>query len=170
LSCFLQELIDMKSLSADIGKALRSRKKKLAIAESCTGGYLSHLITSVSGSSDYFMGGIIAYDNQIKIKELGVRTYTLKKYGAVSAECAGEMAIGITKRMKTDLALAVTGIAGPTGGVKGKPVGTVYIAFVAKNELLVERFSFKGNRKRVIEQSAHKALEMLEAGILRNGA
>ena len=156
----------MKNLEAEIGKILKAGKKTLAIAESCTGGYLSHLITSVSGSSDYFVGGIIAYHNQIKIKELGVRPKAIRKYGAVSAECAGEMVMGIRKRLKTDFAIAVTGIAGPTGGVKGKPVGTVYIAFAAKNELLVERFSFKGSRKRVIEQSAKKALEMLLAGIL----
>ncbi len=153
----------MKNLPAEIGKKLKAKKKTIAIAESCTGGYLSHLITQVSGCSDYFIGGIISYSNKIKEKDLGVKKKTLKKFGAVSAECAGEMVLGIRKKMKTDFALATTGIAGPTGATKGKPVGTVYIAFASKKNLLVERFLFKGTRKQVIEQSAQRALEILAA-------
>ena len=154
-----------KKLSAEIGKILSSKNKTLAIAESCTGGYISHLITSVSGSSAYYMGGIISYHNKIKKEELTVRKKTLKKHGAVSAECAGEMVLGIKKEFKVDYALATTGIAGPTGGVKGKPVGTVYIALAYKKKLLVERFQFKGTRLQIIEQSANKALEMLRKAI-----
>lgn len=151
----------MKTLSSEIGRQLAAKNKTLAIAESCTGGYISHLITSVAGSSAYYMGGIISYHNKIKKEELSVREKTLKKHGAVSAECAGEMALGIKKEFKTDFAIATTGIAGPTGAVKGKPVGTVYIAIANKKKLVVERFQFNGNRLQVIRQSASKALEML---------
>lgn len=152
----------MKNLSADIGKKLKAKKKTLAIAESCTGGYLSHLITSVAGSSDYFTGSVISYSNKIKQQELGVKKKTLKKFGAVSSECAGEMVSGIRKEFKVDYALATTGIAGPGGSVKGKPIGTVYIAVASKKNIIVERFNFKGSRLKVIEQSANKALEMLK--------
>lgn len=151
----------MKKIAADIGKKLKAKKKTLAIAESCTGGYISHLITAISGSSAYFTGGVISYDNKIKVSELGVKTKTLKNFGAVSAECCGEMVSGIQKSFKTDFALATTGIAGPTGATKGKPVGTVYVALATKKNVWIERCVFKGNRQRVIEQSAQKALEML---------
>jgi len=153
---------EQKNISAEIGKILTAKKKTLAVAESCTGGFLSHLITSISGSSAYYMGGIISYDNKIKTEELGVRKKTLKKYGAVSAECAGEMVLGVKKKFKVDYALATTGIAGPTGAVKGKPVGTVYISLSNKKNVVVERFTFKGSRKSVIEQSAIKALQILK--------
>ncbi|HXB39141.1 MAG TPA: CinA family protein [Bacteroidia bacterium] len=152
----------MKSLSAEIGKKLRLKKKTIAIAESCTGGYLSHLITQIPGSSDYFTGSVISYSDKVKQKALGVKKKILKKYGAVSSECAGEMVSGIRKEFKVDYALATTGIAGPQGAIRGKPVGTVYIALANKKNLLVERFHFKGTRQRVIEQSANKALEMLK--------
>ncbi len=151
----------MPSVAAQIGKKLRSGRETLAIAESCTGGYISHLITSIPGSSAYFKGSVIAYNNQIKTTLLKVRSGTLKKYGAVSAETAAEMVMGVRKAFRSDFAIATTGIAGPGGAVKGKPVGTVYIAFGTKNELLVVKCSFKGSRKKVIEKAAGKALEML---------
>lgn len=155
----------MKGLPGKIGKTLKEQGKTLALAESCTGGYIAHLITSVSGSSAYFMGGVIAYDNRVKEDILGVKTQTLKKFGAVSAECASEMAIGARKRFKTDLAIATTGIAGPTGAVKGKPVGMVYIAWAAGNRLQVKRFRFRGSRKNIIVQTAQKALQILAANL-----
>ena len=155
----------MKSLSKEIGKKLKAKKKTLALAESCTGGYLSHLITSVSGSSAYYKGGIVSYDNAVKVKILGVKKKTLQKFGAVSAECAKEMASGILKKLKTDYALATTGIAGPSGAVKGKPVGTVYIAFASKKVVLAERFQFKGGRLQVIKQTAQQAVEILASNL-----
>ncbi len=148
-------------ISSEIGKILSSKNKTLAVAESCTGGYLSHLITSISGSSAYFKGGIIAYDNAIKISHLNVSEETLKKFGAVSIECAKEMAACVLKKFDVDYALSTTGIAGPTGETPGKPLGTVCIAIATKEKIIAERFQFKGSRKEVIEQSANKALEML---------
>lgn len=152
-------------LSVAIGKALRKKKKTMALAESCSGGYISHLITSVPGSSAYFMGAAVSYDNNIKQGILGVKPKTIKDYGAVSAECAAEMALGIRKKFKVDYAIATTGIAGPTGAVKGKSVGTVYIAFASKADLYVIRFQFKGSRISIIEQTARKSLEILLANI-----
>jgi len=155
----------MKGLPGKIGKTLKEQGKTLALAESCTGGYIAHLITSVSGSSAYFMGGVVAYDNRVKEDLLGVKARTLKKFGAVSAECAGEMAIGARKRFKTDLAIATTGIAGPTGAVKGKPVGMVYISWATKKGVQVKRFRFRGTRKNIIAQTAKKALQILAANL-----
>ena len=132
------------------------------MAESCTGGYLSHLITLVSGSSAYFKGGVISYDNSIKIGQLKVQAGTLKNFGAVSVECAREMAAGVLKEFNTDFALATTGIAGPTGETPGKPVGTVCIAFANKEKVFAERFQFTGSRLEVIEQAANKALQILK--------
>jgi PncC family amidohydrolase len=144
-----------------IGKKLKVNNGTLAIAESCTVGYISHLITGVPGSSAYFMGAVIAYDNKVKTKILGVITSTLKKFGAVSSECASQMVLGILAEMGVSYAIATTGIAGPGGAVAGKPVGTVYIAVASKAMVQVERYQFKGSRKAVIQQSAEKALEML---------
>jgi PncC family amidohydrolase len=111
-----------------MGNALKKRGWTLATAESCTGGLLSHLITNESGSSKYFMGGAITYSNAAKMKLLGVKKETLRKHGAVSAECALEMMQGAKKAFGTDCAISITGIAGPGGGTKQKPVGLVYIA------------------------------------------
>jgi nicotinamide-nucleotide amidase len=144
-----------------IGKKLSKQKKTLGIAESCTGGYISHQITSVPGSSAYFTGSVVAYDNKIKTKMLGVKTPTLKKFGAVSSECASQMVSGILSEFGVSYAVATTGIAGPGGAVAGKPVGTVFIAVATPDMIQVGHFRFKGNRKAIIEQSTHKALEML---------
>jgi nicotinamide-nucleotide amidase len=158
-------MLPMEQLSSQIGKLLSSKGKTLALAESCTGGYISHLITAVAGSSAYFKGGVIAYDNSIKSFLLHVNETTLKNYGAVSIECAKEMAAGALKNFNADFALSTTGIAGPTGETPGKPVGTVCIGIATKEKVTAERFQFTGNRQEVIEQSAAKALEILK-GIL----
>lgn len=159
-NAFNWELL-MKKLAKEIGRRLKKGKKHLALAESCSGGYLSHLITSVPGSSVYFKGAVISYSNELKENLLGVKSKTLKKYGAVSAECACEMALGVLKKVRSDYAIATTGIAGPGGAVKGKPVGTVYIAFASKETVMAVKFNFKGSRAKVIEQTAHKGMEML---------
>jgi PncC family amidohydrolase len=156
---------DLK-LSRQTGALLREKGATLGLAESCTGGYLSHLVTATPGSSAYFLGSVVCYDNMVKSGLLGVKNGTLKKHGAVSAECAAELVKGARKNLGCDYALATTGIAGPAGAVKGKPVGTVYIALAANGQVLVRRFRFEGNRLSVMHQSARKALEMLQEALL----
>lgn len=117
------------SLEEVLGSLLRTKELNLAVAESCTGGLVSDTLTNVPGSSDYFRGGIIAYDNDVKMSELGVRAGTLKKYGAVSKEVALEMARGVAERLGADVGMATTGIAGPSGGTDEKPVGTVWTGY-----------------------------------------
>ena len=144
-----------------IGKLLATRKLTLAVAESCTGGLLGHRITSVSGSSRYFLGGIIAYSNKIKTSHLGVKKLTLTRYGAVSCEVASRMAIGVRRRMGADIGLSITGIAGPDGGTKKKPVGLVFVGLAYSGGSLVRRFRFKGNRLAIKTAANCAALEML---------
>jgi len=144
-----------------IGEILTKKNKTISIAESCTGGYISHLITSIAGSSAYYKGSVIAYENNIKIAELKVNPDTLKKFGAVSIECAKEMASGILKKFNTDYAIATTGIAGPTGETPDKPIGTVCIAIAAKNEVTAQKFIFGNHRERNIRMAADMALSML---------
>lgn len=150
---------------AAVGKALKEKGLKAAFAESCTGGLLSSLVTDVPGSSDYFIGSIVAYDNDVKKSALGVKEATLKRYGAVSRQCAIEMAKGAKKALGADIALSITGIAGPGGGRPGKPVGTVFIAIAYKKRLTVKKFLFKGPRKEIKKQSALGALEMLSKAL-----
>ena len=145
-----------------IGKMLSDKKQTLSIAESCTGGYISHLITSVAGSSAYYKGSVIAYENETKIAQLNVNPDTIKTFGAVSLECAEEMAKGILKTYDTDYAIATTGIAGPTGETPDKPIGTVCIAIATKHEIKAQRFVFGNNRERNIHMAADMALSMLK--------
>ncbi|MGZ3865561.1 MAG: CinA family protein [Bacteroidia bacterium] len=150
-----------KSIAAEIGKVLSAQGKTLAVAESCTGGFISHSITINAGSSAYFKGGVVAYDNSIKQFLLHVNENTLKNFGAVSIETAREMAAGALKNFNADYALSTTGIAGPTGETPGKPVGTVCIGFATKEKVVAERYQFNGTREEIIQQSAQKALEIL---------
>jgi PncC family amidohydrolase len=151
----------LRDLSAEIGKLLTAAGKTLAVAESCTGGFISHNITLIPGSSVYFKGSIVAYDNSIKVSFLGVREETLKKFGAVSVESVGEMAAGILKNYEVDIAVSTTGIAGPGGETLGKPIGTVCIGIATKENIFAERFQFSGTREEIIKQSTKKALELL---------
>jgi len=144
------------------GSRLLESGLTLSTAESCTGGLVSKLLTDVPGSSAYYMGGIISYSNESKIKLLGVRKDTLKDFGAVSSETALEMADGVRKALSTDLSLAVTGIAGPGGGSEEKPLGTVFIACAKEGrDTLSMGFHFKGTRAEIRAQSAEAALELL---------
>lgn len=144
-----------------LARYLTSFHFKLGVAESCTGGLLSHLLTNISGSSNWFMGGVVAYNNQVKEVLLGVSKKTLEEFGAVSRECVIEMVKGVTKLLKVEVAVAISGIAGPTGGTPLKPVGTVYQAYLIRDKLWAKRFFFVGNREEIKEKSAQAALKEL---------
>jgi PncC family amidohydrolase len=146
-------------LEALIGKKLK--KKTLAIAESCTGGLISNLITNVSGSSKYFKGSVVAYSNDVKINILGVPEGLIKKHGAVSAQIAREMAIGVKELLDSSLALSITGVAGPTGGTKKKPVGTAFIAVSSAKKTITRKVRFQGNRESIKGQFSQAALELV---------
>jgi len=148
-------------LEVSVGELLRQRGLWLAVAESCTGGLIGHLLTNVPGSSDYFLGGVIAYANEAKVGLLGVRQDTLEKHGAVSQETALEMARGVRTAMQAGIGISVTGIAGPSGGTVEKPVGTVWIGLSSNDEEYARHFQWSGNRLSVKKQSAQAALQML---------
>ncbi|MBI5360969.1 MAG: CinA family protein [Planctomycetes bacterium] len=150
-----------KNSAKKIGVFLCKRQAALSVAESCTGGLIGHEITNVPGSSDYFTGGVIAYSNAAKAKLLGVKKNTLAKYGAVSAQAAKEMAEGCRRVFKSNYAVAVTGIAGPSGGTKEKPTGLVYIAVADKKSTVCRKFIFAGPRLRVKQQACEKTLQFL---------
>ena len=144
-----------------VGDLLREKRKTVATAESCTGGNISRMITSVPGSSDYYMGSVIAYDNRIKTEMLGVGEETLKKFGAVSEETVREMVSGILKKFKTDYAIATTGIAGPSGGSTEKPVGTVWIGIATPKTVIAKKYQLGSDRGRIVIESTLFALNML---------
>lgn len=150
-----------QALEERVGELLRERGLTLAVAESCTGGLLGHRITSVPGSSAYFLGGVIAYDDAVKERLLGVRAATLAAHGAVSAETAEEMARGGRAALHADLALSVTGIAGPGGGSARKPVGLVYVALAASDGAWVERHLWSGDRHTNNSLTVSAALDLL---------
>lgn len=151
----------MDKLEVIVGQWMAERKLKLATAESCTGGLLGHRITDVPGSSTYYEGGIIAYSYEAKERLLGVHHDTLYEHGAVSAETALEMARGARRELGTDIGISITGIAGPGGGMPGKPVGLVYIALSARNSERVEHYLWESDREGNKRRSADAALEML---------
>ena len=141
-------------------RLIRSRKT-LAIAESCTGGFIGHTLTNIPGASAWFKGGVIAYADQAKTDVLGVPAATIKEHGAVSAPTARAMAEGARRRFKSDFAIATTGIAGPTGGTPGKPVGLVFIALATARGTSVKKYIFKGSRLNIKKQTLNAALSML---------
>ncbi len=140
---------------------LKENNFTIACAESCTGGLLAATLVNVAGISDIFNEGIITYSNEAKKHYLGVSKKTLKKYGAVSKQTAKEMAMGLAKKAKVSVAVSTTGIAGPTGGTKDKPVGLVYIGIYLDGETFVKECIFEGDRQEVRRQAAIKALEIL---------
>ncbi|MCB2221359.1 MAG: competence/damage-inducible protein A [Bacteroidetes bacterium] len=152
---------DDDRLELIIGNILRNRNQTLSTAESCTGGYIAHLITTIPGSSDYFKGSVVAYANEIKQKALGVKESTLNNHGAVSEEVVKEMAEGIKRQYQTDYAIAVSGIAGPTGGTPEKPVGTTWIAVATPETIVTKKFKLGEHRERNIRKAALSALNML---------
>lgn len=156
------------TLAAAVGETLISRNETLATAESCTGGYIAHLITSTPGSSKYFEGSVVAYSYNIKETLLKVKNKTLNTVGAVSEETVCEMASGLLKEMNTTYAIAVSGIAGPGGGTIEKPVGTVWIAVANKNKIIAKKFDLTKHRDYNVKISAHLALNMLRNFIKYN--
>ncbi|KLD97977.1 CinA family protein [Aliarcobacter butzleri] len=141
---------------------LRNNKKTITTAESCTGGLVASMITKVSGSSDIFNGSIVSYSNKIKNQELNVNNETLEKFGAVSTEVVNEMLDGAIKKFEADFAIAISGIAGPTGATKNKPVGTVVIGISdANNAKIIDTFYFKGTREKVQIQAAKTSLKKI---------
>lgn len=154
------------TLQKVVGLLLKGRDKTLSTAESCTGGYLAHLITSVPGSSEYYQGSVISYANQIKINELGVSPETIKTVGAVSEDCVKQMAEGIRKKFNTDYAISTSGVAGPDGGSEAKPVGTVWIAVSSKTQTIALPFNMGDNRERTIQRTALQGLDMLRKMLL----
>jgi len=149
------------TLQETIAKVLLEKKKTLAIAESCTGGYISHLITMLPGSSAYYLGGVVSYSNEMKIDVLGVDPDTIAQFGSVSVETAAQMAEGIRKQTGADYSLATSGIMGPTGGTPEKHVGFVCVAFSSSERKTTTTFQFRFDRKRNIELTAAHALDFL---------
>jgi PncC family amidohydrolase len=143
------------------GKLLRQQGLRLAVAESCTGGLVGHLITNVPGSSTYYMGSVTAYAYEAKVRLLDVRWETLEKYGAVSKETVLEMACGVRRALAADIGVAVSGIAGPGGGTPDKPVGLAWVGLSAAGVDEAWRFHWKGDRVYVKEQAARAVLQRL---------
>jgi nicotinamide-nucleotide amidase len=149
------------TLESAIGRLLKDAGKTLSTAESCTGGTISSLITSVAGSSEYFLGSVTSYANSVKTNVLGVPEQIIEKYGAVSSECVAAMAEGVRRVTQSDYSVATSGIAGPGGGSEEKPVGTVWIGVSSKEGTETFRLRFNSDRKRNIERFSSSALHIL---------
>lgn len=145
---------EINSISNKLHEKFLYKKLTLSFAESCTGGMLQQIVSSYSGASEYFAGGVVSYSNEVKINVLNVNANTIKKYGAVSKETATEMVKGVNKLFKTNVSASVTGIAGPTGGTPEKPVGTVHIAVLNNGKLISRKLSLSGNRENIRKKSA----------------
>ena len=146
-------------LEKTIGNHLREKGWTLSIAESCTGGVICDRITNVSGSSDYFMGGIVTYSNESKAEHLGIPAAIIKRYGAVSPQVARRMAQGVRKAFHTTFGLSTTGVAGPTGGTKRSPIGRVFIGFTNGKKAWVRKLDLKGNRREIKKKATDEALQ-----------
>ncbi len=154
--------VERESLEQMVGKLLKEKKKTVSTAESCTGGYISHLLTKVAGSSEYYIGSVISYAYEIKETELGVPHDIILKHGAVSQPVVEQMAKAIREKYKTDYAISASGIAGPGGGTEEKPVGTVWVAVATPTKIISEKFLFGANRERNIQKTANVAINMLK--------
>ena len=153
----------MKALARKLGRLLKRRRQMLVTAESCTGGWAAQAVTAIAGSSAWFERGFVTYSNEAKQELLGVSKRTLRKFGAVSEETAREMARGALRRSRGSIALAVTGVAGPGGGSRAKPVGMVCFAWARGRRVVAETRRFRGGREAVRRHSVRHALE----GVLR---
>jgi nicotinamide-nucleotide amidase len=157
-----------ETIEVIIGRLLRQQGKTIATAESCTGGKIAQILTSVAGASNYFRGSVVSYATDTKISVLGVSAQTIEKYTVVSAAVASEMALGIQKLMKADYAIATTGNAGPSKGDADAEVGNVFIALATPEAVFVSEFNFGQPRDKVIDRTTNKALEILQKEILKN--
>jgi len=155
-----------KTMEEVVGGLLLDRHQTLALAESCTGGLISHRITRIAGSSAYYLGGAVTYANEAKMKFLGVNATTLEKHGAVSEQTALEMSRGIKERTGTSLGLSVTGVAGPSGGSPAKPVGTVWMSLAAENYHSARLWHFHGERERIIASASQAGLNWIRLFLL----
>jgi PncC family amidohydrolase len=160
--------MNIQYLSKRAGSLLAKRRMTIAVAESCTGGMIGGIITAVPGSSRYFLGGVIAYDNRIKRRVLHVPQATLNRHGAVSGQTVAAMARGVKRLFKTRCAIAVSGVAGPEGGTKGKPVGLVYIAVVVGNIAKKYECRFSGTRSVIRRQTVEESLRRLIRLLYKN--
>jgi nicotinamide-nucleotide amidase len=156
------------SLEEALGKLLKERNLTVASAESCTGGNIARLLTSVPGSSAYFKGSLIAYDNEIKARILGVDPAIIESEGAVSQKVVEQMAMGVCRKLGTQTAMATSGIAGPDGGTKEKPVGTTWICVYHEGKTYAKRFLFWGTRERIIDQASLTAMQLLRRLLLNS--
>lgn len=166
---FTEDVLSMEDRTPAevLGMILKERELSVSFAESCTGGNLAHRITQNPGSSAYFLGSVVSYANNVKAEVLGVSRENIAQYGAVSRQVVEEMAEGVARIMRTDCSVATSGIAGPDGGTKNKPVGTVWMAARFHDKLVTECVRFDGDRKSVIEQATNHSLVML-INLLRN--
>ncbi|MCH5226596.1 MAG: CinA family protein [Muribaculaceae bacterium] len=156
-----------KTVGEVLGGLLHERELTVACAESCTGGNLAHRITQVPGSSAYFLGSVVSYSNDVKARVLGVKRSDISSFGAVSKEVVEQMAEGVASLMRSDCAIATSGIAGPDGGTPLKPVGTVWIAVKYGDKVVSECLHFRGDRNAVIESATNHGMVML-INLLRN--
>ena len=171
LVALIPELVygyDDDSIEKIVGDLLKEEQTTLSTAESCTGGSIAQKITSISGSSAYFLGSVVSYANEVKIEMLGVNKEDIMQHGAVSESVVRQMAEGVRKRLQTDYAIATSGIAGPDGGTDEKPVGTVWIAIATPKETISKKYLFGHNRQRNISVSANTALNMLRKQLIKN--
>jgi nicotinamide-nucleotide amidase len=155
-------ILVMKGIVAKVHDLLIKKKKTLAVAESCTGGLASNILTQISGSSRYFILGMVVYHNKVKEKVLKIPSSMIAKKGAVSEEVARRMAEAVRKIAGTDFGIGITGIAGPTAGSAEKPVGTVFIAINSRDKKISKKFWFSGNRLTIRKKTALKSLELLK--------
>ena len=159
---------DDETIETIVGHLLRQQNKTISTAESCTGGKIAQILTSVSGASNYFKGSVVSYATETKISVLGLSEELIKEHSVVSAAVVKQMAINVKRMMKTDYAIATTGNAGPTKGNSNAEIGTVFIALATPNEVIVEEFNFGQPREKVIDRTVIKSMEMLRKEILKN--
>jgi len=145
----------------EVSQLLRSKNLKITFAESCTGGLLSSLFTEIKGASDVFDCGFVTYSNEAKISILDIDPEILNIFGAVSSQTAEAMAIGVLAKSKSNIAISITGIAGPNGGSWSKPVGLVYIGLASKNKVIIKKFNFLGSRSQIREATIISALDII---------
>ena len=158
-----------ETIEVVVGKILSEQQKTIATAESCTGGKIAEILSSVSGSSKYYKGSVVCYATEVKVDVLGISEELIKEHSVVSFEVAKTMAIAIKKLMKTDYAIATTGNAGPSKGDSKAEIGTVFIALATPNDVIVEEFNFGQPREKVIDRAVNKSLEMLKKEISKKG-